>query len=206
MLKFYKKVIELLNSETEMKTIYLLLTDTGTLLNRLIKKYTQAPYNHISIAFDRDLKDLYSFGRKRPNNPINGSFVKEYIDRGMYAKFKETSFSLYSISVPAEVYERMMNLVKEFEQNQEKYTYNALGLLAFVVSMPIERKNAFFCSQFVATLFKNSDHDLFNKSPALVAPYDFVKTGRLDFIDSGILQKYNCNARVDNPGEKVLVF
>lgn len=196
----------MLNHETEMKTIYLLLTDTGTLLNRLIKKYTKDPYNHISIAFDRDLKDLYSFGRKRPNNPINGSFVKEYIDSGMYAKFKETSFSLYSISVPAEVYKKMISLVKEFEQNQEKYTYNFLGLLAFMVNVPIERKNAFFCSQFVATLFKHSDHDLFNKSPALVTPCDFVMTNRLDFIDSGILQKYNSKARVDNLGEKVLVF
>lgn len=42
--------------------IYLLLSDTGTVLTKLIKTYTKMPYNHASIAFDSKLREVYSFG------------------------------------------------------------------------------------------------------------------------------------------------
>ncbi|MDU5946686.1 MAG: hypothetical protein E6Z15_06375, partial [Paenibacillus macerans] len=43
------------------RSVYILLTNTGTLFTRVIKGYTGAPYNHASISFDRELSELYSF-------------------------------------------------------------------------------------------------------------------------------------------------
>ena len=37
------------------RKVYLLLTNTGSFLTKLIKLYTKKPYNHASIAFDYDL-------------------------------------------------------------------------------------------------------------------------------------------------------
>ena len=54
---------------TDERSIYILLTNTGTLFTRVIQTYTRAPYNHASISFDRELTELYSFGRKHPSNP-----------------------------------------------------------------------------------------------------------------------------------------
>lgn len=48
--------------------IYLLLTDTGSILTRTIKLFTRKKYNHISLAFDAVLEDTFSFGRKKANN------------------------------------------------------------------------------------------------------------------------------------------
>ena len=53
-----------------MKDIYILLSDTGSVLTRIIKHFTNNPYNHVSIAFEEDLSKLYSFGRLQPNNPF----------------------------------------------------------------------------------------------------------------------------------------
>lgn len=39
----------------------------------------QEPLNHVSIALDRELTEVYSFGRKQPDNPFIGGFVKEDI-------------------------------------------------------------------------------------------------------------------------------
>ena len=50
--------------------IYLLLTDTGSILTRTIKLFTRKKYNHISLAFDAVLEDTFSFGRKKANNPL----------------------------------------------------------------------------------------------------------------------------------------
>lgn len=47
------------------KEIYVLLTDTGTVLTKIIRSFTKDPLNHASIAFDQDLNEVYSFGRKK---------------------------------------------------------------------------------------------------------------------------------------------
>lgn len=49
---------------TDTKNIYIVLTQTGTLLSRIIKFLTQGQYNHASIGFDEELNYMYSFGRK----------------------------------------------------------------------------------------------------------------------------------------------
>ena len=64
-----------------MKDIYILLTDTGSVLTRVIKRFTNNPYNHVSIAFEEDLNKLYSFGRLQPNNPFFAGFVEESVLR-----------------------------------------------------------------------------------------------------------------------------
>lgn len=47
-----------------MKTIYILLTRSGTLLSKLVYSVTGANYTHASLAFDEDLSCLYSSTRK----------------------------------------------------------------------------------------------------------------------------------------------
>lgn len=47
------------------KNIYIVLTGTGTAFSGLIKWFTKAELNHASIAFDRGLQEVYSFGRKK---------------------------------------------------------------------------------------------------------------------------------------------
>ena len=50
--------------ESAMKTIYILLTRSGTLLSNLVYQLTGARYTHASLAFDEDLSCLYSSTRK----------------------------------------------------------------------------------------------------------------------------------------------
>lgn len=49
--------------ESAMKTIYILLTRSGTLLSNLVYRLTGARYTHASLAFDEDLSCLYSSTR-----------------------------------------------------------------------------------------------------------------------------------------------
>ena len=65
-----------------MKKIYIILTHTGTVLSRIIKIYTKDEFSHVSIALDKDLKQMYSFGRLNPYNPFIGGFIHEYINSG----------------------------------------------------------------------------------------------------------------------------
>ncbi|KIL48246.1 hypothetical protein KP78_16930 [Jeotgalibacillus soli] len=68
---------------TENKAIFLLLTNTHTFFTRLIQSFTHAKYNHISIAFDSELNELYSFGRKSLVWPLFSGFRQEDIKNGL---------------------------------------------------------------------------------------------------------------------------
>lgn len=185
------QALTLTRNKTEKKNVYLLFTDTGSVLNNLIKAYTKAPYNHTSIAFDIELQELYSFGRLNPANPLIAGFVKEDIHSGTFARFEETNFSLYSFEVDEHTYNRMVQVIRDFERQRHKYRYNFIGLLGVIANRPIERQYAYFCSQFVATVFQRSGIEIFDKPPSLVRPDDFIKSGKLKYLYRGKLKDYN---------------
>ena len=179
-----------LKNEYKKKKVYILLTDTGTLFTRTIKLYTKARYNHVSISFDRDLNSLYSFGRLNPYNPVNGGFVQENIRKGTFARFRNTTFSLYEFDIDEETFFKMKKMINEFETNRELYKYNLLGLIAVILNIPFEREKAFFCSQFVAFLFQKSGADIFGKPCSLVTPVDFLNHREMKLVSRGKLSEY----------------
>src|SRR3954454_23332475 len=127
------------------KQIYILLTDTGTTLTRLIKSYTKKTYNHASISFDAELIEVYSFGRKTAKNPFIGGFVKEDMHSLL---FKQAHCAIYSLTITNDEYQRMSQYIQEIAAKKEHYRYNFIGLFGVLFKTPIKRKNAFFCSQF----------------------------------------------------------
>ncbi|MCF6464891.1 hypothetical protein [Clostridium sp. Cult2] len=171
--------------------IYILLTHSGSLLSKCINIYTKEPYTHVSISLDTNLKELYSFGRLNPCNPIFAGFVKEDVINGTYSRFPETKCALYSYYINDIQYMRLKNELFKFKINRDKYGYNLLGLFGVLLNVPIERKHNYFCSQFVATLLNNSGIYLFVKPPALVSPRDFRKCKELNLIYEGRLKRYN---------------
>lgn len=172
------------------KPIYILLTDTGTLLSKMIKLYTRFPYNHISIALDEELEDLYSFGRKVYTNPFSGGFVKERMDQGVFYHHKDTRCALYKLTVNEEQYEQIIKVIFQFECFSANYKYNLLGIFAIAINMKLKRENAFTCSQFVATVLKASGFNLLKKCPELMRPDDFVHIPSLELIYEGKLHEY----------------
>ena len=171
-------------------TIYILLTYSGTLPSRFIKMYTREPYSHVSIAFDSELKELYSFGRLKPSNPLIGGFVREDILYGTFGRFPETQCALYSVTINSYQYYRLRMELNRFLTDAKKYGYNFLGLLGVMLGIPVQRTYKYFCSQFVATLLANSGIDLFGKPPALVSPMDFRMCSKLNLLYEGKLRAY----------------
>jgi len=167
--------------------LYILLTDTGTLLTRLIKLYTKAPFNHASIAFDHELKNLYSFGRKKPNNPLIAGFVKENIQSRLFRKAK---CALYCLPLDKEVYEKVYEFVKTFEKNRHIYKYNLLGLLGVMAKIDVKRKNAYFCSQFVSYVLKQNGINIVDKPCVFTTPSDIGNSSLLKLLYTGKLCDY----------------
>ncbi|WP_168119731.1 hypothetical protein [Paenibacillus sp. HB172176] len=169
------------------KELYILFTDTGTLLSKLIKSYTKIPLNHASISFDANLQEVYSFGRKSQGNPFLGGFVRENLYSPL---FQEASCAVYRCTVSHSSYVRIRAQIREFEQNQERYKYNLIGLFGVMLQLEWEREDRFFCSQFVASVLENGGVKLVDKPPVLVTPADLQQTGMLMQVYSGSLNEY----------------
>ncbi len=167
--------------------IFILLTDTGTLFTRAIKLYTRKPYNHTSISFDGELTEVYSFGRKMPNNPFTGGFVKEEVENEL---FKNARCAVYSCHVTEEQYEKMLKKVQEMEAKKELYRYNLIGVFALAAKMKVKRKNAYFCSQFVAALLQEAEIYIANKPLFFITPHDIQSDSRLQLEYEGDLKNY----------------
>lgn len=168
-----------------------MLTHSGSLLSKCINIYTREPYTHVSISLDEELKELYSFGRLKPNNPIIAGFVQEDIKNGTYKRFPNTMCALYSIKINRTQYKKLKREIKIFKKDGEKYGYNFIGLIGFMVNYPVERKYNYFCSQFVSSLLNNSGITLIDKPTALTSPRDFRECRDLNLVYEGNLQLYN---------------
>ena len=171
-------------------SIYILLTDTGTLFTKMIKWFTNAPYNHVSIVFDDELNEIYSFGRKNPRNPLRAGFIREDVNFGTYRYFEDTRCLILKLEVSDEEYKNIREKVESFEMNKDRFSYNLLGLIGILMSHPIHNNDSYFCSQFVAEVLQDSGVQLWNLPPALVTPVDFFIHRRFEFVYEGKLYDY----------------
>lgn len=170
------------------KKIYLLLTDTGTFFTRIIKLFTRKPYNHASIALNSDLSVVYSYGRKSVRNPFVGGFVKEDLNSSL---FKQADCVVYSLTVTSDQIKNINSYIRQFEARKDHFSYNLLGLFGIVLNRPIKRKNAFFCSQFVASVLKECNIIHFEKDIALLKPSDLYTSSTFQFVYEGKLKEYH---------------
>lgn len=173
-----------------MKKLYVLLTDTGTLLGRTIKWFTNAPNNHVSLVLDEYLDEMYSFGRIYARNPLIAGFIREDVYVGTYRYFAHTRCQLLSMEVSLEEYSCIKHLIKQFNENRNRYSYNLLGLVGVAMNHPIDQKNKYFCSQFVAEVLGKSGLELWELPPALITPSDFSMNPRFKLVYEGRLYDY----------------
>lgn len=181
------------------KTIYIVLSNTGTLLSKAIGVYTRKELNHASIAFDEELNEMYSFGRKNKNNPFIGGFVREDATAGL---FTNATCAIYTCQVTEEEYNRMQEKIRQMERQKDLYKYNLIGLFGIAMNIKIEREHAFFCSQFVATIMNECGSSL-RVAPNFVQPHHFEQHASLRMKFKGNLQTYVYSKRNQEVPKKV---
>jgi len=186
----------------EERKIHIVASYTDTIPGRLIKfraklmfwhRYSGACYSHVSLSTDSNLSEMMSFARKEINNPFDAGLVKEDIRKGMYDLKPEISrMAVMEIKVTAEQYDKITKTMKRYWDNKEKYKYNFPGLFTMLIyARGIAPKNKFFCSQWVATVLKESGIDIFDGRPARnIRPFDFYGALKRNIVYEGLIIEY----------------
>ena len=105
-----EKILQMIDV-LEVNVKYIVLTHSGTALSKIIKGFTKDEFSHVSISLDKELNEMYSFGRLNPYNPFWGGFVHEYIDKGTFKRFYKTRSKIYSLNITEEQYEYKKNII-----------------------------------------------------------------------------------------------
>ncbi len=173
-----------------MKNIYIILSQSGTGISRLLQFFSKKEYNHSSLSLDISLNEFYSFGRKKVNNFLIGGFVIEHKDKGVFAKFPNTPCTILEMPVDDKQYKKLQEIINNFIANKNVYKYSFLGVPLVHSKITIRRKNKFFCSQFVGYVL-NLIGIKTVKAPEHLEPIDFMEIENSKIIYKGYLQDYS---------------
>ncbi|MFA5659391.1 MAG: hypothetical protein WC900_08915 [Oscillospiraceae bacterium] len=181
--------------ESNKRYVYVVLTQTGTNVSRIIKHFTKAPFNHSSVASDEDLNEMFSFCRYYKHSPLPAGFFQENIDTGVFNMFKSIPCQIYAFPATNEQFEKYNSLINHFKKARKLYSYNLLGLFAMAFGIHLKRKNRFVCSQFVAYMLSESGIADFGKDYSLVRPDDFRFNEKAVLMYSGDIKQYGITTK-----------
>lgn len=181
-----------------MSFVYLIESNNPTVLSQAIGAFSHYPYNHLSISLDRSLTEVYSFGRMKPNNPLNGGFVQEDYTHPFYSHSK---VRVYAIEVSDEQLDQLKQRITTFEEAADEWRYNFLGLFPAYVKVSWTRDHHYFCSQFVASLLKEADILSHDFNPNISHPKDVIEGIQPTLIYEGALWEYPTLAKLIPQGE-----
>lgn len=166
------------------RTIYILLTRSGTWFSHLIHFATQDRYTHASIGLDGPSGPFYSFARKYRYLALPAGLVEEQVT--VYRR--AVPCCLYELKVSDETYFRLRRRLLSMYAQREEYHYSVLGVLACYFNLSLQRKNHYFCSQFVAGLLESCGAVELPKPPTLLRPADLCQLKNLRTVHQGPLE------------------
>lgn len=179
-----------MESVNQTKQLYIVISQTGTLLSRLLKLITRAEYNHASLSVSADLNQMYSFGRLHPYNPFWGGFVKESPYKGTFKRFHNTKVVVISVEINEKQYMEICDYLEWMYLEKEKYHYNYLGLFLAAFHIKYAKSNCYYCSEFVKDILIKGKVNGANCLLAIVKPIHFLQIPHKQ-IYCGILKEYS---------------
>lgn len=138
---------------TSVDYIYIAFIVTNTGMGRMIRFFTQNQYSHVTIAFEHDLRKMYSFARYHINSPISGGFVIEQPQRYLYNN-QDVRVKLCKLPVTPDEYERIQQEVAYFQQNREIMIYNTMNAVLSLLGKRSLGNNMYTCLEFVTYLLR----------------------------------------------------
>ena len=172
-----------------MRSIYILLTRSGTLLSQLIAITTGAAHTPVSISLEPDIVDFYSFARRRARLPLPAGLVRERLSEGYWSRHPGIPCTLLALPVDDTVYTRIKRRLARMNEHAADYHYSLLGVLLCGADIVHRRPDHYFCSQFVGELLAASGAVTLPRDTSLLHPDDFLALPHAEICFTGTLSE-----------------
>lgn len=141
--EYFKESVD----ESTHKPVYVIFTDTKSIVANPIKKVTKSDFNHASFAFDPSFETVYTFNRKG-----DSGFTIEDFSTNL---FQQMDCSVFVAFVSDSDYRKMKKYVNYIEKNQMFTKYDWGVVRAMLFNKDTESSDfRGVCSTFVNNIFK----------------------------------------------------
>ena len=182
-------ILSTLERRLPMPYLYVLLSRSDTWFSGLIYRLTPGEFTHAALAVDRDLRDLYSFGRHNPYLALPAGFVTENVHAGIYGRCGGSTCRVYRVAVTERDYRRTVRLLDYMKRHASNYHYNLFGTVLCVLRISRSRRAKFFCSEFVSEMLQRSGAVRLPKPASLMRPGDLAALPEAELIYEGPLRE-----------------
>ena len=159
----------------------------------LRNKYGSFGTNHLKIS--EEDRNYAAFDRVvHFHNPFNSGLIKEDIRTGMFALKPDISqIAVMELDVTSKQFDTISEIMDDYWEHRDQYGFNFLGLASMLLcAKGVTSENRFFCSQWVATVLRDSGIDLFDgKNPKDIRPFDFYETLQDHIVYEGLAVDYS---------------
>lgn len=173
--------------QVQEREIYIVLSQTGSLLSRFLRLVTGKEYNHSSISMDWEMTKMYSFGRRTPYNPLFAGFVQESPKYGTFKRFPKTEVVVIAFTVDDQVYREIGAMMEDLKACSKELHYDFLGLFLAWFRIHYRRHNHFYCSEFVKTVLQYYAFEGSDQLAPITHPVDFMELPGADVVYRGKL-------------------
>jgi len=136
-----------------MKYLYIMISKTETGVGRLLRRFGDLNYNHVSLSLDEELTSLYSFARSERYGFLTGSIVHETTDRYLAGSQEDVQIEIFRIPVSDQAYQEVCELVHEV-LNDKEYMYNLISVVAYPLFKGFSTYKAYSCMEFVLAMLE----------------------------------------------------
>ena len=164
--------------------VYIVLSQTYSGIAKTIKHITREKYSHVSIAFDENCDEMYSFGRKYRYIPFYGIFKKEKLDEGLFLN-KNAHMAIYEIDVTEKQFKNIKKKIKEIELNNNGYNITGLLLAYFKIKL---HRNKYYCSEFVYEVLSSDGVDIIERDDKIFQPEELINRV-IDNVQNNLIYK-----------------
>ena len=159
----------------ESKKLYIVISQTGSIVSKFIRIVTRDRYNHVSVTLDKELNTMYSFGRVHTYNPFIGGFVKESVNNGSFKRFiRNTVAVIMELEVTPEQHKAVACDLANMYTHRTEYHYNYKGLFLAMFGKVRHKIHTFYCSEFLQKLLERHGIIEPKNERSVIKPMDFL--------------------------------
>ena len=137
----------------DQKYLYVLFSATPYRMGRMIRLVTGEPYNHVAIAMEEDLKELYAFARRYYHTPFYGGFVTEHPYR-YHHNGSTAQIRLCRLPISDDQWQSLQQRLSHMRAHPSRYLYNHLSALMAPFHRKITVRDAFTCAEFTVSVLQ----------------------------------------------------
>ena len=137
------------------RSLYLMLSRTGTYTGKVIRLFTHYEYNHVSLSLDPELRQWVSFARYAQGVPLAGGFVTESPERYLCSG-GPVQVKIFRIDIPRSRYRKLRMLFAMADQRDSGLIYNTFGAIVTPTGCRWYVPGAYTCLEFANAVLRES--------------------------------------------------